>query len=338
MPNGRPAQLPGNSSSAAVLPLTERILGSLPGPRLVWLLLWASWLLIILLIARRVAPGFLAVIFQKEQTILASGIGTAYTMLVVLWGTARLGRAAAALGPTVVRLTQGAMNAGDPFRAVGSVWGPLALMFTVTLVYAGVGFVQSPSAALAAVIGFVGWLPLLTFAWVAGAVLLGLHRLGGSALHLLPFEVDRSLGLRPFGSLAFIPLLVYAAAIIPQLLIGAGDIRNAVISLGMLVTILVLLFASLRRLRGQLLAAKGHHMSWARELYAQALRPVRGEDGLAALRAGALELVAAEAVERKAAAIQEWPFDEGILRAIVALVTSVTTAILARLILNRLNF
>jgi hypothetical protein len=328
-----------SSSAAALVPLTERVLARLPGPRLLWLILWAGWFLFILLIVRNVAPSLLTVIFEQEETTLTSGIVLAYAMLVALAGTGRLGREVAALGPTVSRLTEGAMRTGEPFRAVGSVWGPLGLMFILLLFYTGIGFVQSPSApaALAAVVAFVGWLPLLTFAWVAGAVLLGLHRLGGTSLHLTSFEVDRSLGLRPFGSLAFIPLLVYAAAIIPQLLTGVTDLRDAVISLSMLGTILVLFFASLRRLRRQLLAAKARHLAWARNLYAQALTPVRGEGGLAALRAGALELVAAEAVERKAAAIQEWPFDEGVLRAVAAVVTSVMTAILARLILSQLN-
>lgn len=338
----RPTEVLGEQqvgATSALVPLTERVIARLPGPRTFWLILWGGWFLIIFLIFRKVDPGLLVVLFEQEETTLTSGTVVAYTMLVALWGTARLGREVAALGPTVARLTQGVMSAGGPFRAVGSLWGPLGLTFILLLFYSGIGFVRAPSvpAALAAVVGFVGWLPLLTFAWVAGAVLFGLHRLGGTPLHLTAFEVDRSLGLRPFGSLAFIPLLVYAGAIIPQLLTGVSDVRDAVISLGMLVTILVLFFASLRRLRRQLLSAKARHLTWARELYAQALRPVRGEGGLAALRAGALELVAAEAVERKAAAIQEWPFDEGILRAIAAIVTSVTTAILARLVLTRLG-
>jgi len=137
--------------------------------------------------------------------------------------------------------------------------------------------------------------------------------------------------------LAFIPLLVLTASVVPLLLPGVIDVRDAVVSLGMLGIILALLFASLRRLRRQLLAAKARHLAWARGLYAQALKPVQEEGGLPALRAGALELVAAEAVERKAAAIQEWPFDEGVLRAIVAIVTSVSTATLARLVLTRLG-
>lgn len=321
------------------LPLTERVVARLPGQRLLWISLWASGVLITYLVERAFAPGLLEVSFQQGQRRLTFGAGASYLVLVALWGTARLGREVAALNPTVVRLTHGAVTVGESFRAVGSVWWPLSLMFIITVIYSGSAFLRSASVptALAVVGGFIGWLPVITFGWVAGAVLLGLHRLGGTPLHLTTFEVDRSLGLRPFGSVAFVPLLVYAAGVIPQLFTGVGDIRDAVISLGMLVVILALLLASMRRLRRQLLGAKARHVAWARDLYAHALRPVRGEESLTALRAGALELVAAEAIERKAAAIQEWPFDESVLRAIAAIVTSMTAAILARLILTRLG-
>lgn len=327
------------SAGAGPVPLTERVLARLPGPRLLWMIVWAGWVLIIYLVERTFVPGLLEVSFQPGQRRLTFGVVGSYMVLVALWGTARLGREVAALNPTVSRLTHGVMTVGEPFRAVGSVGWPLGLMLIVTLWYSGSAFLRSASvpAALAMVVGFIGWLPLITSGWVAGAMLLGLHRLGGTQLHLTPFEVDRSLGLRPFGSLAFIPLLVYAAAVVPQLFIGVSDMRDAVIALAWLAVIIVFLFASLRRLRRQMLAAKARHVAWARDLYAQALRPVRGEHGLAALRAGAQELLAAEAVERKTAAIQEWPFDESLLRAIAAIVTSMTAAILARLILTRVG-
>ncbi len=66
------------------------------------------------------------------------------------------------------------------------------------------------------------------------------------------------------------------------------------------------------------------------------LRPF-GALAFTPLRDQALELQAADALERRAAAIQEWPFDEGILRAIAAIVTSVTAAIFARLVLSQLG-
>jgi len=331
---------PALHPAAMTVPLTERVMARLPGPRWLWVILWANWLLIILAVLRYRFPALLSVLFAEGETTLTFGFLISYTMLGALWAVGKLGRDVVALGPTVVRLTQGRLADGGPFRAVGSAWGPLALMAIVTIAYGGVGFLKAPSLASALLVlaGFIGWLPLLTFGWVAGAVLLGLHRLGGTPLKLAAFEVDRSLGLRPFGSLAFTPLLVSGALVIPILfLTGLRDLRDAIVTLSMLLVIVVLLFASLRRLRSQLLAAKASHLAWARSLFQHALDPIRTGDGVAGLRNGALELVAAEAIERRAATIQEWPFDEGILRGIIAIVTSVTTAIVVRLVLSRLG-
>jgi len=330
---------PARAPAEIIVPLTERVMARLPGPRWLWMLLWATWLLIILVVLRYLFPALLTVLFAEGETTLTFGFVTSYTMLVALWAVGKLGRDVVALGPTVVRLTQGRLAEGEPFRAVGSAWGPLVFMAIVTIPYGGVGFLKAPSLASALLVlaGFIGWLPLLTFGWVAGAVLLGLHRLGGTPLALPAFEVDRSLGLRPFGSLAFTPLAYGAVATPVLFLTGLRDLRDAIVSLGMLLVIVVLLFASLRRLRSQLLTAKASHLAWARSLFQHALDPIRTGDGVAGLRSGALELVAAEAIERRAAAIQEWPFDEGILRGIIAIVTSVTTAIVVRLVLSRLG-
>ncbi len=331
---------PARAPAEIIVPLTERVMARLPGPRWLWMVLWAAWLLIILVVLRYRFPVLLSVLFTEGETTLTFGFGTSYTMLVALWAVGKLGRDVVALGPTVVRLTQGRLAEGEPFRAVGSAWGPLVFMAIVTIPYGGVEFLKAPSLASALLVlaGFIGWLPLVTFGWVAGAVLLGLHRLGGTPLALPAFEVDRSLGLRPFGSLAFTPLVAYGAVVTPVFfLTGLRDIRDAIVTLGMLLVIVVLFFASLRRLRSQLLAAKARHLAWARSLFQHVLDPMRTGDGIAGLRNGALELVAAEAIERRAAAIQEWPFDESILRGIVAIVTSVSTAIVVRLVLSRLG-
>jgi hypothetical protein len=48
------------------------------------------------------------------------------------------------------------------------------------------------------------------------------------------------------------------------------------------------------------------------------------------------ELHSAEATERRALAIQEWPFDK-LLARVIAIVSSVGTAILTRLILGRIG-
>jgi hypothetical protein len=133
-------------------------------------------------------------------------------------------------------------------------------------------------------------------------------------------------------------LLLYAAVAIPSVFLrGPTQIEDVVINISVMFVIVILLFASLVRLRRQLMAAKAQHLAWARELYAHALAPVRSAASGETLGAQAAVLQAAESLERRAAVIQEWPFDEGILRSIVAIVTSVSTALVVRLILSRLG-
>ena len=55
------------------------------------------------------------------------------------------------------------------------------------------------------------------------------------------------------------------------------------------------------------------------------------------LRAQSSVLSAAEGLERRAEAIQHWPFDEATVTRIVAISTGVVTAIITRLLLSRLG-
>jgi hypothetical protein len=270
---------------------------------------------------------------------LLGGVVSVYGNLVALWGVAKLQRDVAAVQSVVTDLTDGAITGSHLFRAIGNVAIPLAIMAAVSVIYGlGQALVLGAATVPAILIGFVAWLPVVTLAWVAGAILLGLHRLGGMPLKLKPFEEDRSLGLRRLGHLAFTPLLLYAAGMIPAVVIrGPTQIEDVFINIGVMLIIVVLLFASLTRLRRQLVAAKARHLAWARDLYVLALAPVRSAGSREALGAQAAELQAAEALERRVAIIQEWPFDEAIFRGIVAIVTSVSTALVVRLILSRLG-
>lgn len=107
--------------------------------------------------------------------------------------------------------------------------------------------------ALLVLVQFVGWLPANTALWGVISILLELDRLGRRPLHLLPFEEDRSLGLRPLGSLAFAAFLLFTAALVP--LVAARTV-----------------FLSLVRLRLQLLRAKAEYSKEATRLYAEAFK------------------------------------------------------------------
>jgi hypothetical protein len=75
----------------------------------------------------------------------------------------------------------------------------------------------------------------------------------------------------------------------------------------------------------------------ARELYAEAYEPVRAERTLAALERRQPLLGAADALEKRARAIHEWPIDEATLAWVITVATSVVALTIGRLLLKPLG-
>ena len=83
---------------------------------------------------------------------------------------------------------------------------------------------------------------------------------------------------------------------------------------------------------------KDGELETARALYAEAYEPVRAEPTLAALDRQQHLLRAADALEKRAQAIHEWPIDEGTVARVITIVTSVIAVIIARVILDAFGF
>jgi hypothetical protein len=112
------------------------------------------------------------------------------------------------------------------------------------------------------------------------------------------------------------------------------------LSLGLFLLGVGVLFGCLQGLHRQLLAARRHYLEWAGQLYARAYQPIRS-GSLAAMGDQAQALVVAEVIHRRAEAIQEWPFQQRRLAQIAGIVgtvvTFVVTGIITRLVLVRLG-
>jgi hypothetical protein len=110
------------------------------------------------------------------------------------------------------------------------------------------------------------------------------------------------------------------------------------LSLGLFLLGVGVFFGCLQGLHRQLLAARRHYLQWAGHLYACAYEPVRS-GSRAALGEQAQPLQAAEVIQRRAEAIQQWPFQQRRLAQIAGIVgtvvTFVATGIITRLILVR---
>jgi hypothetical protein len=181
-------------------------------------------------------------------------------------------------------------------------------------------------------------LPLLTAVWVYLALLLGLDRLGRRTLSLTAFPEDLSLGLGEVGRLAFTAFWAYAAGFAPVLLVNFANPPRLLLTLGLFLLGVLLFFGCLQGLHRQLAAARRHFLEWAGQLYARAYEPVRS-GSQAALGEQAQPLQAAEVIQRRAEAIQQWPFQQHRLAQIAGIVgtvlTFVVTGIITRLILTR---
>jgi hypothetical protein len=82
---------------------------------------------------------------------------------------------------------------------------------------------------------------------------------------------------------------------------------------------------------------KAAELALARELYAEAYEPVPTARTLEALERQDTLLGAAEALEKRADAIHEWPIDEGTVAWVITIATSVIAVAIARLLLSPLG-
>jgi len=321
---------PAVSLAGRLRPVTERILARLPGPRPLWIAVWAlvPWLnaganLLLESEARS------AVWEQGRALVLLNYAALSFAIAMTLWGTGRLAR----------RLETLEVGSSEPFRELNSVAGPVvasaatAIAFGVTALVAD-GWI---SALLRGATWFVVGIAVWSFLWTYASLQLGLDRLGRERLLLDAGPGDPTLGLRPLGAVAFMGLWMLLLWLVPLVLTGLPDIVGVSIGAFVLVGALAAFFLSLLRLHRQMVLVKASQLALARELYAEAYEPVRTARTLDALERQRNLLGAANALEKRADAIHEWPIDEGPVAWVITIATSVIAVAIARLILSPLG-
>ncbi len=323
-------------------PLTERVLARLPGPRVGWFVAWG------LLPFAAYEIAYRAWQLPTYQG-LVSNLAIGFVNLFGLWAAGRLSRRVEGLEPTLERLlpTEELSAHRHPFRRVGSIVGPLLVTALVVLSWEGIDFISFPSVATGFVLAtvFLGEIAVSTFLWVYAVALFGLDRIGRRPLRLEAFATDPHLGLKPLGSLAFEAYLLFGVMVAPALALFLTDVRGAVGTLSFVAVVSALFALSAYSLHRKLAEAKAGHVRWARGLVATAVKrieqasddPADAEAVLGALEREAPSLAAATEIERRALAIQEWPFDTAVIRTVAAILTSVTAVVLARFLLSRLG-
>ena len=120
----------------------------------------------------------------------------------------------------------------------------------------------------------------------------------------------------------------------PLVLTNFTDVPGVIVGSAVLVGGVALFFLSLRRLNRHMVAVKQRELERAGDLYMQAYQKVRDQPTLEVLQGQVGLLNAAEALEKRAERIQEWPFDEATFARVVTIASSAAAAIIARLLLG----
>ena len=322
------------------LPLTERVLAALPKPRWIWVLGWGA--------VAAVRPATDSIVLrqlglpeeadQLLQRALVPNIVLGYIVVLALAGTSLLARGAeeceAGLGSD-----REDGNRGDErrIRGLDNLVGPILIAAVLTgLSSFQVSIRHPPMVTLVDTpIVFAVAIPIGTWVWVYAAVLASADRFGRRALSRQPYPTDRALGLRPLGTLAFNGFWVFAAAIVPFLLVVGRTPLDYAMGLGLFLVVLAAFVLSLWRLHRRMVEVKEEHLATARALYAEAYAPLRQMPTLETLDQQRSLLSAAQALEKRAESILEWPIDERVITRVVPIATGATATIVARLILSR---
>jgi hypothetical protein len=315
-------------------PLTERILGGLGRPRLLWILLWAS--------SAVLAPLVLLSILNirgesgrvpNVPNLVLSQVALSYVVALCLWGVGRLARGTRAVEPQLVRLAKTERPIYAPSE-VFTVAGPLGLTLAISVVNtAGSIGRYGPSAIAIVPLLALSLLPIMTFVWTYLQLLVGIDRLGRVPLALDAFPEDRSLGLSSVGSLAFTGFVILFAAAIPILVTSSYNVSTVAVSLLVVAIGVAMFFLSMGRLHRQMSEAKATYVAQTRAVFAEAYAPLRAKPSVKGLKAQASVLGVAQALAERAERIQEWPVDERMTAWVAIIATGVVTSVIVRLLL-----
>ena len=311
--------------------MTERMLLALPGRRSLWIAAWAlvPWL--------NAGANLLfetgersAVWEQGRSVVIVNYAALSLAVVVALLGTRLLRRRVAALDTSWTR----------SFTGMDGIRGPV-LGATATALAFGISALVAdglPAAVLRAATWFILGIAFWGFLWTYGMVQLGLIRLGQERLLRGAAAGDPGLQLRPLGAIAFMGLWLLLAWMLPPLVTGFPDVVGLVLGLVLLVVGIAAFVASLWRMHRQIVAVKENQLALARRFYAEAYEPLCDEQTLDALERQHSLLGAADALEKRALAIHEWPVAEGTWAWLIGIATSVVAIACARLILRPLGF
>lgn len=329
----------GSRNRLTPLPLTERILASLPGRRVLWI---AAWALVPWLNAGAnllLDTGERSAVWEQSRVVVVLNYAAlSLAMVVTVLGVERIAQRVAALEATTSKVLSGVPSGA--FREMKGVRGPLAAAVVTALAFGVSALVRDgwTAAFLRGATWVVLGIAMWTFLWTYGSLQLGLNRLGRAQLRRDSAVVDLGPALRPLGAVAFMALWLLLAWLVPVLVTGLPDVVGLAIGLLVLAGGLGSFVFSLFGLHRQIAEVKDRELELARRLYAEAYEPLREAPTLEALERQHTLLGAADALEKRARAVHDWPVAEGTWAWVIGIATSVVAIACARLILRPFGF
>ena len=326
--------------------ILERFVMIIPGPYWLSALIWATALTsglgfdAISLIATGKSPLSLATLPNTLLNLLFFF----YALLMVRYIRQRVVAEEAHIAP---RLKNGADDYHTAFGRMTRTLPPflLALVFSALLLYSYAinGVFSSTWLILAnVVVAFLGTFATTTYIWEFGSVCWGLHRLGGTSLNLGSFLEDRMMGTKPLGNLALSLTVAYFGEILIATLLfatlpgfGVGSIVPSVI---LLIIGIGLFFLPLNSIHVRMQREKRRLLKEIGVRYPRLQQDPTQRNTSATLddvHAGVMRLTDLQEVEmldRKITTLPTWPFDVNVISKFVAILLSVSAALLARLI------
>jgi hypothetical protein len=324
------------------LPLTERLIAALPGSRVIWIVAWS-----LIVVARPFVAGAILVASGRAaeartviEVHLPHNLVLAFVILLALSGTHLLARdGSRAL--RAIRATHPSQpaSAEAPIRGMDYVLGPVVIAALAVLAEASSPMVPGSQVASAVddVLFVALALPVGTWVWTYGALLVAIDRLGRRELVVEPFPIDRGLGLLPIGRVPFNGFWLFAVAALLNFVFVARDLVGYAIGLVVLLVVLVALVVSFWRLHVQMASAKTGYLAQARQLLADASEPFRRDPSVAALETQSNRVAAAVAFEKRAQDLLEWPVDERIVTRTVLIATGALAGLIARVVGTQLG-
>jgi hypothetical protein len=317
-------------------PLAERILSRLPGSRPLWVAAWAlvPWLNA----GANFLLGTTTAVWEESRTLALLNYGfLSAAVVIALWGAERIARRLEELEETMQSVLPA--YSSERFRELNGVVGPVLATAVTALVFGVTAFLRYgwTSGILRGATWVVIGIALWSFLWTYGALQLGLHRLGREPLARDAARVDPGMGLHPLGAIAFTGLWMLLVWLAPVVMTGLPDVVGVAVGVSVLAAGVAAFFLPLARLHRRMAELKRAELSVARGLYARAYEPVRAAPTLELLERQQPLLGAADALEKRAQALHEWPIDEGTVARVITIVTSVVAMAVGRLILDPLG-